>query len=235
MTGLAVYGLAFKSAELPPDHPLSTIPDDFGEFPPADRKKVTASRAPVDGPLPEVQKATLGGKIVIGQLLIEPLGVERRKLTLIRESSEEKQRVPLDFGLVLRLKVTNASPDLPIYPLDPAFDRRPLGRDTPATRIVVDADTFPGGPIRWPFGTRVTREYEESQVAENQPLAPGETREYFVCSADDPRLVNALRHARLPILWRVQVRRGLIEYNGRDVPVTAIIGVVFDKGDVAGL
>jgi hypothetical protein len=36
------------------------------------------------------------------------------------------------------------------------------------------------------------------------------------------------------LLWRVQVRRGLIEFKGKDVPVTAIIGVEFKSSDVKG-
>ena len=41
---LAVYGLLFKSGEkLDPGHPLSTIPDNFGEFDPATRGRRSAS------------------------------------------------------------------------------------------------------------------------------------------------------------------------------------------------
>ena len=47
VTALAVYGLFFKPTEkLDPGHPLSTIPDNFGEFDPATRKKVSQSKVP---------------------------------------------------------------------------------------------------------------------------------------------------------------------------------------------
>jgi hypothetical protein len=235
MTALAVYGLVFKAAELPPDHPLSIIPDDFGEFPATSRKRVTAARVPLDGALPDDQIARMGGKIEIGQLIIEPVKIEKRKLILVRESDEERVTVPKSDGFVLQLRVTNSSKDLTIFPLDPAFDRSATGIDAPATRLMVGSESFAGGPIPWPFGKRITREYEQSQEAENKPLAPGETRDYFVCSADDPRLMITVKHTRLPLLWRVQVRRGLIEYRGKDIPVTAIIGVEFEPSDVAGL
>ena len=168
--------------------------------------------------------------------MIEPVGIEKRKLTIVRQSAEEANtKVPIGEGLVLQLKVKNNSPDTAIYPLDPAFLRRGIGSDTPATRIVVGKETFAGGPINWPFKPPLTREFEEAQENENRPLEPGETRDYYVCSAYDPRLTVAVKHAKEPAIWRVQVRRGLIEYRGQDVPVTAIIGVQFAGGDVAGL
>ena len=235
VTGLAVYGLLFKTAALPPEHPLSTIPDDFGEFPAATRKQVSAARFPVDGELPNEQKSLLGGKIEIGQLVIVPVGIEKRKLTLVRESAEEKRGVPIGEGFVLHLKVTNSSRESSIYPLDPAFDRHAVGADKPATRIVVGSETFAGGPISWPFTKHITREFEQSQETETQELMPGETRDYYVCSVPDPHLVNSVRHAKEPVLWRVQVRRGLIGFRGKTIPVTAIIGVEFRGSDVSGL
>jgi hypothetical protein len=45
-------------------------------------------------------------------------------------------------------------------------------------------------------------------------------------------VVKTIRGARDPMLWRVQVRRGTVEYRGKDVPVTAIIGVEFRASDV---
>jgi hypothetical protein len=235
MTGLAVYGLFFKSASLPPEHPLSTIPDNFGEFPPADRKKASAARFPLDGELPANQKARLGGKIEIGQLEIVPVQIEKRKMTLVREGEKRPVEVPAGEGLVLRLRVKNTSPDAAIFPLDPAFQRKEGTGDTPATRIVVGRETFAGGPITWPFGKNMTREYEKEQEAEARPLPPGESRDYFVCSASDRRIFDAVKNSNEPALWRVQVRRGLIEFRGKDVPVTAIIGVEFRRSEVPGL
>ncbi|HVL14706.1 MAG TPA: hypothetical protein VM529_19190, partial [Gemmata sp.] len=235
ITGVAVYGLFFRTPSLPADHPLSTIPDDFGEFPAANRKKVTAARFPLDGELPAGQKAALGGRIELGQIVIEPLKVEKRKLAIVRQSLEESRRVELGDALVLRLKVTNTSEDVEIYPLDPAFIRRPIGPDAPATRVVVGRESFAGGPINWPFGERLTREFEEQQADENTPLKPGESRDYFVPTAPNPQLVNAVRNAKDPVLWRVQVRRGMIDFRDRDVPVTAVVGVEFRASEVAGL
>ena len=54
--------------------------------------------------------------------LTDKLG-EKRALTLVRESGEERRQVGVGDGLVLQLKVTNTSQDAAIFPLDPAFDR----------------------------------------------------------------------------------------------------------------
>ena len=60
MTALAVYGLFFKVGSLPPEHPLSTIPDTFGEHAPASRKKVSQYHFKTDGELPANLRAELG-------------------------------------------------------------------------------------------------------------------------------------------------------------------------------
>ena len=61
MTLLALYGLLFRSGDKPdPGHPLSTIPDNFGEFDPAARKKVSQLKLDFDAPLPSDQVAGLG-------------------------------------------------------------------------------------------------------------------------------------------------------------------------------
>jgi hypothetical protein len=117
--------------------------------------------------------------------------------------------------------------------MDPALTRRArLDDKQPATRLVVGKQVFYGGGIDWPFPVNVTRRYEEQQVNDASPLKPGETREYVVFTDADPRIVKAVQDSSDPMLWRVQVRRGLIEYRGKDVPVTAIIGVEFKASDV---
>ncbi|MDB5309677.1 MAG: hypothetical protein JWO38_3879 [Gemmataceae bacterium] len=238
MTGLAVYGLFFKSGA-PAGHPLSTIPDDFGEFKPAERKKVSKLTGPLDAPLPPELRVAVGSKLAIGQLEIEPTQVEERGLKIISEGKggggTAKYTVETPTALVLHLKVRNTSDDLLIHPLDPAFNRKALGNDRPGTGLVVGKQTFWGGAVDWPFGTRVERKYEAAQETDAVPLKPGETREYVVVSDSDRRVTKAVRDSKDPVLWRVQVRRGKIEYRGKDVPVTAIIGVEFKPADVKGL
>ena len=236
MTVLAVYGLFIKSGEkLDPGHPLSTIPDNFGEFDPVSRKKVSLNnQIKLDGPLPASQVATLGGKIEIGQLAIEPVKVEIRPLTVVSESQAEKQSERRAKALVMHLKITNSSPDLPIFPMDPAFTRKARIDDRePATRLVLGNKTFFGGAIEWPLiSTKVKRKYEQEQEKDAIALKPGESRDYVVFTDSDPQIVKAASESNDTILWRVQVRRGLVEFKGKDVPASAIIGVEFKASDI---
>ena len=234
VTGLAIYGLLFKSST-PPGHPLSTIPDNFGEYAPAERKKSSKLAVPVDGDLPPELRVALGAgnKLEIGQLEIEPLGVEQRALKIVSEGKGEKQVQPSSLpAIVLRLKIRNTSDDLLIHPLDPAFNRRVTGTERVGTGLVVGKQTIWGGAIAWPFDARLTRRYEAAQEADATPLKPGETREYVVFTDAKQGVVKAVKEAKDALLWRVQVRRGRIVFDGKDVPVTAIVGVEFKSSDV---
>ncbi len=232
ITLLAVYGLFFKSS-VPSGHPLSTIPDNFGEFAPAERKKTGKLAFPVDGELPPELRVALGGKLEIGQLEIEPLGLEQRLLKIATEGKSEKRiQTSTAPAIVLRLKIRNASDDLLIHPLDPAFNRRIVGTERVGTGLTVGKQTFWGGAIGWPFSGTAIRVYETAQEADGTPLKPGETREFVVFSNSSASLVKSVKDARDALLWRVQVRRGRIDFDGKDVPVTAIIGVEFKAADV---
>jgi hypothetical protein len=235
MTGLAVYGLFFKSSDkLDTGHPLSTIPDNFGEFDPVSRKKVTQYKFPVDGELPAAQRAGLGGKIAIGQLEVQPVKIEKRRLVIETEGAKggEQLRQFTNPALVLTVSIRNTG-DLSIFPMDPAFTRRASGIDKPITRLVVGGKTFAGGFIEWPLDPdRIKRKIEVQQANDSIPLKPGETREYVVFTDAKPEIVNAVEAAKESIQWRVQVRRGLIDFKGKEIPVTAIIGVDFKPSEV---
>ena len=133
---------------------------------------------------------------------------------------------------MLRLKIRNTSDDLLIHPLDPAFNRRVTGTERVGTGLVVGKQTIWGGAIAWPFDARLTRRYEAAQEADATPLKPGETREYVVFTDAKQGVVKAVKEAKDALLWRVQVRRGRIVFDGKDVPVTAIVGVEFKSSDV---
>lgn len=233
-TLLALYGLFLRSPDLPPEHPLSTIPDSFGEFDPVQRKKVSLYRFKVDGPLPPSQVAAMNGTVEVGGLAIEPVKVERRTLELFTVD-KGGQRVPSgrsDSTLVLHLKIKNNS-DAPICPLDPAFSRKPTAAaDVPATRLVVGTKEYAGGPIVWPATKPGSRMFEKEQERDAEPLKPGETREYSVCAPVKSELVSEVKKNGDKIVWRVQVRRAPVEYHGKSVPVTAIVGIEFSRADI---
>lgn len=232
MTVLAAYGL-FGRSGVPSDHPLSLIPDGTGQYPPADRKKTGRLGVPLDGPLPPELRAGIGGKVAVGAVEVEPVAVEVRPLTVVKElDAGGTAPVRLADGLSLTLRVRNTSPDLTFHPLDPAFNRKQYADDAVPTKLVVGKSAFAGGAVRWPFEKGVKRAYEQRQAGEDAPLKPGEAREYVVTSDGRADVVRAVRGAKEGVTWRVQVRRGLVSYRGREVPVTALIGVEFTAADV---
>jgi hypothetical protein len=237
MTLLAVYGLFIKTDKIDPGHPLSTIPDNFGEFPATERKKVSQFKN-LDVDVPANQRAQLGSTITVGQLEITPIDVAQRKLQIVREPTKGGAPTTLSSNyaaLVLQLRVKNTSPDTQIYPLDPAFTRRATRDDKPLTRLVMGSKAIPGGAITWPFDEKkgLKREYEEKQKDDGEPLKPGETRDYVVFTeANEATLTRTVKASKEPLQWRVQVRRGLIDFRGKAVPVTAVIGVDFKATDI---
>ena len=237
-TAVAIYGLFFRSGGVPETgHPLSTIPDTFGEFDPVSRKKVTKLNFPVDGELPAAQRTGLGGKITIGQLDVEPIRVQKRPLRMLLEGADErdKQTVRAGTALVLTLAISNRSSDLPIFPMDPAFIRRATKDDQPITRLVVGHKVFAGGEIEWPLPGRFKKKIEVQQGNDAKVLEPRRSQEYIVFTEANPELINVAESTKEPLQWRIQVRSGLIEYKGKEVPVTAVIGVDFKASDIRGM
>ncbi len=236
-TIVAVYGLFFKSGEkLEPGHPLSTVPDNFGEFDPAARKKVSLYRFNVDGELPADQRAGLGGKITVGQMDVHPLRIEKRRLAVVTEPVKGDTRTEATpAALVLTLRVKNNF-EQSIYPMDPAFTRRSVGDDRPITRLVVNKTTvLPGGALTWPPGAAVRKQYEQQQANDYTPLGPGETRDYVVFTdfrAQAQKLIRAAEESPDMLQWRVQIRRAPVKFRGREIPVTAVVGVDFKASDV---
>jgi hypothetical protein len=232
----AVYGLFFSVEKLDPGHPLSTVPDNFGEFDPAVRKKVSLYKFPVDGELPAEQRAALGQKISVGGIEVQPLQVEKRPLRILTEATTGGQRE--DFvgtAFVLKLAITNNT-DMNVFPMDPAFTRKSVGDDRPITRLVVNkARVYAGGSISWPLGGTVKKKYEQQQLNDYVALRPKESREYVVFTEPKAEIINAVENAREPLQWRVQVRRAPIRFRGKELPVTAVIGVDFKASEIKTL
>ena len=181
------------------------------------------------------QRATLGNKITVGQIEVTPMKITKRPLVIETELTKgearpEASRYP---ALVLTLSIKNTSSDLDIYPMDPAFTRRSTGDDKPITRLALSkTQFFAGGYIPWPLTGPATKRIDQQQANDYKPLTPNETREYVVFTDARPDIVKAVEGSKDTMQWRVQVRRGPVMLRGKEVPVTAIVGVDFKASDI---
>ncbi len=205
-------------------------------------------------PLPEKLHVKLGETLRLGDLEITPLKVRRDRVKIITEGFPQAEPLAHD-SLVLTLKFRNLSDDHAFTPLDNYFDRHWDGNKdwVPLTLLAAGTTRFFGGPARWvsPALNERSRERREWVVLpgrtniDRHGLAPGESTEACVCTdGTNPAVAAYLfgideagKRVRNPwsgkLLWRVQVRRGQIEYNGKHRPAVAVIGVEFASKDYA--
>ncbi len=198
-------------------------------------------------PLPEHLIVPLGEKLTVGDLEVQPLRVYRKKLKMFDEGSEQPEDCQYE-SLVLELRLRNVSSDNAFTPLDNYFDRRwKQGEGAPPfTLIEAGKQVFYGGPARWlarsgsgPENKRQWLDAPGRKKTDPVGLKPGEVMVTTLASnGEDKEVADALfggkkgRPYQGPLLWRVQVRRGLVAWRGRDLPATAVIGVRFTDKDV---
>jgi hypothetical protein len=216
-------------------HPLEAIPDQ-GENKGASRSKSSSMKWPDPAqPLPDRLKVELGQPFRIGDLEVIPEKVERRQI----QYETTAKNVPKDstqfdvLALVLRLK--NISKDVVFKPMDPYFTRQwkpKNGGLMPYTYLSLGEQTAYGGPL----SLQEMHDHHLAVVDQNlnQELRPGEEMTTFICTdPEDPvRRILDQRKDKEPLLWRVQVRRGLVQVHDREVPATAVIGVQFTQENI---
>jgi hypothetical protein len=234
-----------------PPSPFDAMPDVDGDNPGVKKVK-TGLRLDYDrklttDPLPPHLRVALGQALRVGDLEVTPTAVRRQRVAVVVEGfNGEPCR---GDSLVLHLRLRNRAADYAFAPLDNYFDRcwLPQTGTPPLTLLEAGPHRFYGGPAAWrPRGGKDRREWAQGREAPGPDgLAPGKEQESFVCTdGNDPQAVLALFGEDLegqrcqgpykgPLLWRVQVRRGLYEWKGRRLPATAVIGVAFDSRDVA--
>lgn len=240
MTVMAIFYYV-RYSRAAQEHPLEMIPDLMGEYQ-RDIKKdgkpvVRAIRLPpADQPLPDKLVTTLGRPIRVGAIEVTPLSVEYRKWTAYTKEKgrEDPKQVPIRDTLVLHVRLKNVSPDLTFYPTDPYFDRNPkYANDRPYTFVDVGGRKFFGGIIEYitePGNTE--RTWLQGQEDDNKPLGPGESRETVFLTRPSDAVFDAVQKSASAAVWRVQVRRGLVNYGGKEIPVSAVVGVAFTAADV---
>jgi hypothetical protein len=230
--------------------PLENLPDFPAENPGVTRKSQSFvyPRVPPDRNLPAKLRVPLGSSIRVGDLEVMPVKVEQRPVEFHSEDKGVRPSPSRADALVLTLRLRNVSADERFVPTDPAFIRLwRQGHDPdtskPYTLLEVGAKRFYGGACKWAPrpanlpGRRFEgdpREYIRGQENLNTVLEPGGQTETVVSTdPDNPDVVKAVRRFPGTLLWRVQVRRGLVKVRDRQVSATAVIGVEFTAHDIA--
>jgi hypothetical protein len=219
------------------------MPDVLREYDPAKKRQVSFRGLPdprLDVP-PEL-RVKLGEALTVGELEVRPTAVGRRRLDCTTEPQVGGPRTrSVGETLVLTMRVKNVSGDTVFHPNDPAFNRA-ADQDQPAPYTALEVKrSFFYGIFKWPPDPGTKREYVVGQEADENPLNPGEERDTWATVA--PRGVRAAMDDVLRVLkedvkgtdwllWRVQLRRGLVTArvpDGADVDVSAttVIGVEF--------
>jgi hypothetical protein len=235
---LATIAVIILYSRPPPPHPLEFLPDLEGDLKGAKRDKpspVSYERPQPDVALPPHLQVDLGRTLLLGQLEVRPLKVERRRLN-IGQPGEGFEPASQD-SLVLHIRFRNCSDDVTFSPTDPYFDRRwkgPSYGGKPYTFLEIGDQRFYGGSIPWKKGQSL-EDRERIEGQEFRFLRPSEELTTLVCSDPTDPLVDILESFHGPIVWRIQVRRGLAHVGDREIPATAVVGVRFTDRDIEGL
>jgi hypothetical protein len=229
-------------------HPLEMLPD-LGN-PPA--KRVGQAAPPVlnlssyvrykaDAVLPPHLLTVLGQPIRVGDLEVTPVSVEQKRVWYKWRTGMYKPELSEFETLVLNLNLKNVSKDIEFRPMDLAYDylwkeekNHPVSR-LPYTHLELSTGKRYCGPFQWKPGARSQQgsdEYVDGQEEHNRTLQPGEEMKTVLVLDDKDQVPGALRNYRGKLLWRVQVRRGLVNFKDRDYSVTAVIGVQFEKDEI---
>jgi hypothetical protein len=227
--------------------PFDKIPDLGGDEPGVKRLRnqfLDYPSAWARDPLPDELVTRLGQTLRIGALEVTPLRVERKRVAVVDGTPNEPRTCDHD-SLVLHLRVKNVSQDQAFVPLDGYFDRKwseSQGGLPPLTNLHAGPFRFYGGPAEWaPHGSGGW--IEGRKVTARDRLDPGAEKETFVCTDGNERMALLLdgvdaRGKKVrppysgPMLWRIQVRRGLVTIRNKEFSACAVIGVAFTAEDI---
>jgi len=192
------------------ENPLRMLPD------PAPKKDGARQvlRISHEAPLAADQKVKLGGTITIGAIQVTP------------------EKVTRDEGgsLQLVLNVKNMSDNQAFSPMHIDFLRTPKGSKTTALPYTfLESRTF-----NRLYGDLVWFEHPgEDGKTNDGDLRPGQQEKVVVTAAHHEAVVNKIATSNEFLTWRVQLRRGLVRVDGRDVSATAVIGVQFNASQIS--
>ncbi len=212
--------------------PREFLPDVEGDHPGFKRPGKQTLNIPDERytkPLPARLVVALGQTLTIGDLEVQPQRVEWAKVRMrLGHTDPEPTNDP---ALILHLKLRNVAHAISFYPLDRYFNREWAKDKGPKPLTGVEAGNlhYFGGPAQY----AAKKPQTIAGANEDKELGPGESGEFFVCTnCYDPETEKLARYTG-PLLWRVQLRRGLVRYRDKDLSATAVVGVTFSDKDVA--
>ncbi len=232
MTAIAGYLYFNPRSTTAGTSPLEMLPDEG--LNPGVRRVLHGKRsAAEEAALPDRLRVCLGQLLRVGDLEVTPLEVALRPVSIHTANFIPSQ----ERALVLKLHLKNVSTLVAFHPVDPFFDRSwkpddPNGK--PYTRLEVGGQGFFGGPIDWE-NALPRRDNPRQFIPEqhqDRELRPGQEMDTIVCTNPHDPVEKALASYHGPLLWRVQLRRGLVEVRNHDASATAVIGVAFQDSDI---
>src|SRR5262249_40545150 len=156
-------------------------------------------------------RTRLGQPITVGGVEVTPQKVERRPVRYITSvRGEQAESAPYE-SLVMTLQLKNVSTDEYFDPTDPMFQQQYLGSGRPPYTSV----EFLNGAHKPIFGGPLDLSDRDERI-EGQPpgrheLAPGGSVTTVVATPPERKDEDLLKNYQGDYLWRVQVRRGLVE------------------------
>jgi hypothetical protein len=234
MTAIAGYLYFHPKTASSATSPLEMLPDEG--LNPGVRRVLHGRRYPAEGQeaaLPDRLHVALGQSLQVGDLEVTPSEVALRTITIHTANFSPTQ----EKALVLKLHLKNVSTDVAFHPVDPFFDRSwkaddPNGK--PYTYLTLGERQFYGGPIAWEDA--IPRRDNPRQFIPEQhtdrELKPGQEMDTILCTNPHDPVEHELASYHGPLLWRVQLRRGLVTVRNRDASATAVVGVEFKDTDI---
>lgn len=213
----AIFTTAFIGYLLytwPRDNPLKYLPDSAPKGQPRLQVKH-------DYQLDPDMKTALGQSIRVGAIEVTPMHVKQTA----------------DNDLVLVFKAKNVSSNLVFAPLDQdhlKFSKSSLDSGRPYTfveRISAGKEKLNkiyGGDLDFYRGAPGREQRFDGEIG------PGEEAFVRITSYEEYRKREVPNFVKAPekLVWRVQVRRGLVRVEGKDVPATTVIGIEFTARDI---
>ena len=204
--------IAYLLYSWPKDNPLKALPDPAGKGGPRLQVKH-------DYPLDKDMKTGLGKPIQVGAIEVTPLKVKHNS-----------------YGdLVLVFKAKNLSSDLVFNPISldyMKYSKKSLDSGRPYTfleRLSKEKlKPIYGGDLEWLKGAPGQERPFDGDIG------PGDEAIIQLTTEADYRnreVANVMKSTE-KLLWRVQVRRGFVPVDGKQIAATTVIGVEFTARDI---